>query len=69
MSRQRRLNLLNFCQKERLPIIEDDAYGQLWIDEKLPEAIKAQDRNRTVIYGYRFKDHGSGPEDRLGGRP
>lgn len=50
MSRQRRLNLLNFCQKERLPIIEDDAYGQLWIDEKPPEAIKAQDRNGTVIY-------------------
>lgn len=50
MSKERRWELLNFCQKERLPILEDDAYGQLWLDEKPPKPIKAYDTNGTVIY-------------------
>ena len=50
MSQQRRQELLSFCQKQRLPMIEDDAYGQLWFDEKPPYAIKSMDKNGTVLY-------------------
>ncbi|MGN0659838.1 MAG: PLP-dependent aminotransferase family protein [Emergencia sp.] len=50
MSEKRRRDLLTFCQNRRLPILEDDAYGQLWFEEKPPRAIKAADRNGTVIY-------------------
>ncbi|MEE0741663.1 MAG: PLP-dependent aminotransferase family protein [Emergencia sp.] len=50
MSSQRRKELLTFCQSHRLPVLEDDAYGQLWLTEKPPKALKASDRNGTVIY-------------------
>lgn len=50
MSLNRRKELLSFCQNRRLPVLEDDAYGQLWLDEKPPQAIKAGDKTGTVIY-------------------
>ena len=50
MSEGRRAELLSFCQKHRLPVLEDDAYGQLWFDEKPPKAIKASDKTGSVIY-------------------
>lgn len=50
MSEGRRRELLNFCQNKRLPILEDDAYGQLWLDEKPPKSIKSMDKTGNVIY-------------------
>lgn len=50
MSSQRRKELLSFCQSRRLPVLEDDAYGQLWFEEKPPQALKAADTAGTVIY-------------------
>lgn len=50
MSEERRRELLNFCQNRRMPMLEDDAYGQLWFDEKPPKAIKASDKTGSVIY-------------------
>lgn len=32
MSEKRRKELIKVCQKEKLPIIEDDVYRELWID-------------------------------------
>lgn len=50
MSEKRRRELLNFCQNKRMPMLEDDAYGQLWFEEKPPRAIKASDKTGSVIY-------------------
>lgn len=50
MSRKRREEVLNFCQHQSMPLVEDDAYGQLWMEEKPPAAIKSMDQNGTVLY-------------------
>ena len=50
MPSERRKDLLELCVSERLPIIEDDVYRELWIDEKPPNPIKAIDNNGTVLY-------------------
>ena len=50
MSRERRKEVLQFSRTHRLPILEDDAYGKLWFDQKPPRAIKAEDTTGSVIY-------------------
>lgn len=50
MSEERRNEILKICSKERIPIIEDDAYRELWIDEEPPEPLKAKDKNGNVMY-------------------
>ena len=50
MSESRRRELLGFCQNQRLPVLEDDAYGQLWFDEQPPRSLKARDKTGSVIY-------------------
>lgn len=50
MSEQRRKNLLAICDKEALPIIEDDVYGDLWLDAPPPQPLKASDRQGNVLY-------------------
>lgn len=50
MSKQRRKELLKVCQQERLPIIEDDVYRELWIDSPPPIPIKSMDNNGLVLY-------------------
>jgi len=50
MSEQRRQALFELCQKELLPIIEDDVYRDLWIDTPPPAPLKARDKNGLVIY-------------------
>lgn len=50
MSEVRRREVMQFCQGLRMPILEDDAYGQLWFDEKPPKALKARDKTGAVIY-------------------
>lgn len=47
MSEQRRKELLAICRQEALPIIEDDVYGDLWLDGPPPQPLKASD-NRIV---------------------
>jgi len=49
MSEQRRREILEFCRSERLPIIEDDAYRDLWLDEIPPKPLKAQDVSGNVL--------------------
>ncbi|WP_312091655.1 aminotransferase-like domain-containing protein [Aminipila sp.] len=50
MSEERRRDLFNFCSGNRLPMIEDDAYGDLWFDKLPPKPIKAMDKNGMILY-------------------
>ncbi len=49
-SDSRRTELLKLCEKERLAIIEDDVYGELWFDTPPPPPLKARDKNGNVVY-------------------
>ncbi|MBN6186834.1 PLP-dependent aminotransferase family protein [Aneurinibacillus sp. BA2021] len=50
LPQKRREELLRICGEERLPIIEDDIYRELWIDEPAPPPLKAFDRHGHVLY-------------------
>lgn len=50
MSKNRREQLLDVCSKERLPILEDDVYGDLWFDQPAPKPLKAKDQQGLVLY-------------------
>lgn len=50
MSEKRRKDFLELCENERLAVIEDDVYGELWFDTPPPKPIKADDKNGTVLY-------------------
>ncbi|WP_053954950.1 PLP-dependent aminotransferase family protein [Inediibacterium massiliense] len=50
MSQRRRKQLMEVCQKEKIPIIEDDVYRELWIDEKPPIPLKSLDTHGLVLY-------------------
>lgn len=45
-----RQRLLQACQQLSLPIIEDDAYYDLWLDTPPPPPLKAMDTQGTVLY-------------------
>lgn len=50
MSEQRRRQLMAVCEQERLPVLEDDVYGELWLDEPGPAPLKASDQSGLVLY-------------------
>ncbi|UFJ40179.1 PLP-dependent aminotransferase family protein [Brevibacillus humidisoli] len=50
MSEERRSDVLQICEAERLPIVEDDVYRELWIDQPVPAPLKARDRSGLVLY-------------------
>lgn len=50
MSQERRSELMELSINERLPMIEDDAYRELWLDEAPPQPIKARDKQGNVLY-------------------
>lgn len=51
MTQERRKEVFDFCSTHRLPIIEDDAYGDLWFEgEPPPFPIKSFDRNGMILY-------------------
>lgn len=50
MTENRRMEILNTCESYRIPIIEDDVYRELWIDEVPPMPLKTKDRNGNVLY-------------------
>jgi GntR family transcriptional regulator of abcA and norABC len=50
MTEKRREQLLKVCEQERLPIIEDDVYRELWIDEPPPKPLKARQNSDLVLY-------------------
>ncbi len=50
MSNKRQQELLDFCLKQRLPVIEDGAYQELCYENEVYTPIKALDTNDMVIY-------------------
>ncbi|MFQ6321920.1 MocR-like pyridoxine biosynthesis transcription factor PdxR [Bacillus halotolerans] len=50
MSEERRKEILAASEKKQLPIIEDDIYRELWIDDIPPYPIKTIDENGHVLY-------------------
>jgi GntR family transcriptional regulator of abcA and norABC len=50
MPQGRRREIYDFCSANRLPILEDDAYGELWFDEKPPLPIKSMDKSGMILY-------------------
>lgn len=50
MTEARRQELMRICMGEGLPIIEDDAYRELWFDEPPPPPLKARDPHALVLY-------------------
>ena len=50
MPEARREQLLAFCSRYRLPIIEDTAYSQVWFEEKPPLSLKARDKSGMVLH-------------------
>ena len=49
MSEERRIGLIDFCHKNRLPIIEDNAYSELWLDSPPPASLKSRDNSGMVL--------------------
>lgn len=50
LSEKRRKQLLDICYKSKMPIIEDDVYGDLWLEEKPPASLKSMDKVGNVLY-------------------
>jgi GntR family transcriptional regulator of abcA and norABC len=50
MPENRGQEVLEVCRKEQLPLIEDDIYRELWIDNPPPLPLKAMDKNGHVLY-------------------
>ncbi len=50
MTEKRRKSILEVCQKEQLPIIEDDVYRELWLDTPPPTPLKALEKEGLVLY-------------------
>ncbi len=50
MSEDRRRQLMAICSRERIPVVEDDVYRELWIDRPLPPPLKAMDDQGLVLH-------------------
>lgn len=50
MSKERRSEIIKICENYRIPIIEDDAYRELNLEEEPPISLKTMDRNGIVLY-------------------
>jgi len=50
MSLERRRRLLLLARRYQIPILEDDAYGEIYFDEKIPQPLKALDTHGNVLY-------------------
>lgn len=50
MSKERRKELIEVCGRAQIPIIEDDVYRELWLEEEPPEPIKSLDSHGNVLY-------------------
>ncbi|MDQ0200220.1 aminotransferase-like domain-containing protein [Neobacillus ginsengisoli] len=50
MSETRRKDLMDVCMKEKLPIIEDDVYGDLWFETPPPNPLKSIDGQGLILY-------------------
>ncbi|CQR46615.1 HTH-type transcriptional regulator NorG [Paraliobacillus sp. PM-2] len=50
MPLERRKELLRVCEEYQLPLIEDDIYRDLWLEEEPPSTLKSLDTQGHVLY-------------------
>lgn len=50
MGRKKRQELMDFIRENRIPVIEDDAYRELYLEEEPPPPLKSMDQSGNVIY-------------------
>ncbi|MGN0141877.1 MAG: PLP-dependent aminotransferase family protein [Roseburia sp.] len=50
MPEQKKKDLIALCQKRKLPIMEDDAYRELYFSDTAPKPLKAYDKTDQVLY-------------------
>lgn len=50
MSYERRKRLLQLAKRYQIPILEDDAYGEIFFDGKEQQPLKAIDKHEQVLY-------------------
>ena len=50
MPLEKRKELIHFCEKEGLPIIEDDVYREIWFEDSPPPPLKSLDSSGLVLY-------------------
>lgn len=50
MSSERMKKLLFTCKQERLPIIEDDTFRELYFNMESPKTLKSYDKNNLVLF-------------------
>jgi GntR family transcriptional regulator of abcA and norABC len=50
MTELRRAELIRICTREQLPVVEDDVYCDLWIDNPPPAPLKAKDEHGNILY-------------------
>jgi DNA-binding transcriptional MocR family regulator len=50
MAPRRRLRLLELARRHRVPIVEDDPYGELYYTDRAPSPLLALDQDGYVIY-------------------
>ncbi len=50
LSLERRKRLLQLARRYQIPILEDDAYGEIYFGEKEPQPLKALDTHGHVLY-------------------
>lgn len=46
----RRKKLLQYCNEMHIPIVEDDVFRDLWLDQPPPPPIKSFDQHGNVVY-------------------
>lgn len=49
-TKEERQTLLSICQKEQIPIIEDDVYSDLWFEKEPPLSLKSLDKDGLVLH-------------------
>lgn len=50
MSQERRRRLLLLAKRYQIPILEDDAYSEIYFEGKEPQPLKAMDKHEQVLY-------------------
>lgn len=50
MTEANRMALMDVITELQIPVIEDDAYRDLWLDEPPPAPLKSMDKNGNIIY-------------------
>lgn len=50
MPMERREELIKYCSSHHIPIIEDDVFCDLWLDNPPPPPLKALDKSGSVVY-------------------